>query len=129
MQRPPIEQSVTFVFVADLAATHTFYTQVLGLSLTLDQGSCRIYHVAASAYLGFCERAGASPNGVMLTLVTHAVDAWHSFLTAQNIIIEKPPTFNAQYNIYHLFVRDPDGYLVEIQEFRDPAWPGNAANV
>ena len=37
--------------------------------------------------------------------------------------MEKPPTYNPTYHIYHLFVRDPDGYLVEIQTFLDPAWP------
>jgi hypothetical protein len=26
-------------------------------------------------------------------------------------------------NIYHCFLRDPNGYLIEIQRFLDPAWP------
>ncbi|CAK0856243.1 unnamed protein product [Prorocentrum cordatum] len=37
--------------------------------------------------------------------------------------LEKEPTLNPRYNIYHLFIRDPDGHLVEIQQFRDPMWP------
>jgi catechol 2,3-dioxygenase-like lactoylglutathione lyase family enzyme len=39
------------------------------------------------------------------------------------VAIEKRPTMNTTYNIYHFFMRDPDGYLVEIQRFLDPAWP------
>ena len=35
----------------------------------------------------------------------------------------KEPVMNATYNIYHFFMRDPDGYLVEIQRFLDPNWP------
>lgn len=33
------------------------------------------------------------------------------------------PTETAEYNNYHCFLRDPDGYQLEIQSFRDPAWP------
>ena len=33
------------------------------------------------------------------------------------------PRNDPQYNIYHCFIRDPAGYLIEIQEFKDPAWP------
>ncbi len=41
----------------------------------------------------------------------------------RRVDIEKPPTLNPQYNIYQMFVRDPNGYLIEIQTFLDPAWP------
>jgi hypothetical protein len=34
----------------------------------------------------------------------------------------KPPTYNERYQIYHLFARDPNGYLIEIQRFEDPRW-------
>ncbi len=30
---------------------------------------------------------------------------------------------NPEYRIYHCFLRDPDGYQIEIQRFDDPAWP------
>ena len=30
---------------------------------------------------------------------------------------------NERFDIYNFFARDPDGYLVEIQRFLDPAWP------
>jgi catechol 2,3-dioxygenase-like lactoylglutathione lyase family enzyme len=56
-------------------------------------------------------------------LVTTAVDAWYEFLIEKGVEIEKPPTLNPTYNIYHCFLRDPNGYLLEIQQFLDPAWP------
>jgi catechol 2,3-dioxygenase-like lactoylglutathione lyase family enzyme len=116
---------VTFLYTRDLAASDAFYGGLLGLPLVLDQGTCRIYHVAAGAYVGLCERADApaQPQGVILTLVTQEVDRWHAYLAAQGVVFEKPPGFNAGYNIYHCFLRDPSGYLIEIQTFRDPRWP------
>ena len=39
-------------------------------------------------------------------------------------MIEKPPTHNPEFAIYHFFFRDPSGYLLEIQRFDDPRWGG-----
>ena len=121
MTHPPIDQQVTFLYTRDLEATARFYEELLGLPLALDQGSCRIYHVAGNAFLGFCQREEAPerPQGVILTLVTAEVDRWYESLGEKGVTFEKPPAHNSRYNIYHCFLRDPNGYLVEIQRFLD----------
>jgi catechol 2,3-dioxygenase-like lactoylglutathione lyase family enzyme len=121
---PSIDQQITFLYTHDLSKTARFYENVLGLPLKLDQGTCKIYTVTAGSFLGFCERVGAgqSYTNVILTLVTSQVDEWFEYLSSQGITFEKPPTINPDYNIYHCFLRDPNGYLIEIQEFLDPAW-------
>jgi catechol 2,3-dioxygenase-like lactoylglutathione lyase family enzyme len=125
----PFEQLVLFLYTADLPRTADFYENSLGLPLVLDQGACRIYGVSATGFVGFCQqgtavgRTVANPEGVIITLVSEDVDGWYERLRGRGVAIEKPPTLNETYNIYHLFVRDPNGYLVEIQRFLDPAWP------
>ena len=125
----PFDQQVTFLHTADLDATDRFYNDLLELPLVLDQGACHIYRVSAGAFLGFCSRTNAlteqdaSHNGVVLTLVTDEVDAWYERLRAAGISFERAPALNPRFNIYHCFLRDPNGYLVEIQRFNDPAWP------
>lgn len=118
----PIHQQITFLTVKDLAATANFYEQILHLPLAVDQGSCRIYRVVGEAYVGFCQRPEVKDLGqqVILTLVTPEVDAWYQRLLEQGVSFEKPPAVNPEYNIYHCFLRDPDGYLIEIQRFLDP---------
>jgi catechol 2,3-dioxygenase-like lactoylglutathione lyase family enzyme len=122
---------LTFLSVADIEATHAFYADTLGLPLVFDQGDCRIYRVSRGGYLGFCRRGvtavgrdddAAAGSGVVLTLVTDDVDGEHARLCARGVAFEKAPTANARFAIYHAFMRDPDGYLVEIQRFDDPAW-------
>jgi catechol 2,3-dioxygenase-like lactoylglutathione lyase family enzyme len=129
MARAPLTQQVTFLDTRDLARTADFYERILGLRLARDQGRCRIYHVAAGAYIGFCERGGgpaplagdrAQTEGVVLTLVTDDVDGWFAHLRAAGVPIVKEPADNPTYRIYNAFVRDPNGYLVEIQRFREP---------
>jgi catechol 2,3-dioxygenase-like lactoylglutathione lyase family enzyme len=124
MTHPPIEQQITFLYTRNLTQTAHFYEDVLGLPLVLDQGTCRIYSTSSDSYLGFCQSAEApeQPVGIIVTLVTEEVDQWYLHLRANDVVFEKPPAINPEYNIYHCFLRDPNGYLVEIQRFLDPAW-------
>lgn len=119
MSLSPIDQQITFLHTADLEATARFYEQVLGLRLWLDQGDCRIYEVAAAAYLGFCRRAipAQPPAGVILCLVTADVDGWAAHVQAHGVAFVKSPQYHPTYHIYHCFLRDPNGYLIEIQRF------------
>ncbi|MGC9469662.1 MAG: VOC family protein [Anaerolineae bacterium] len=124
MTRPRIDGQITFCYTRDLAATSSFYEDVIALPLVVDQGACRIYRVAAQAYLGFCERDHAitSPDGIILTLVTEAVDEWYHYLSSLGVEFQKAPAINDEYGIYHCLARDPNGYLIEIQRFLDPGW-------
>ena len=120
-----LDAHITFLATVDLGATARFYEDVLGLALALDQGTCRIYRVRDGAFIGFCERDETpSPDGVIVTLVTDDVDGWHERLTARGVAFEKPPALHPKYQIYHCFLRDPNGYLLEIQRFEDPRWRG-----
>jgi catechol 2,3-dioxygenase-like lactoylglutathione lyase family enzyme len=117
-----VSQQITFLDTRDLRRTADFYERVLGLRLARDQGTCRIYHVSGAAYLGFCERptASAEPQGVVFTLVTDNVDDWCAYLKSQGVELIKEPADNPPYRIYNAFVRDPNGYVIEIQRFWEP---------
>jgi catechol 2,3-dioxygenase-like lactoylglutathione lyase family enzyme len=123
----PVDAQITFLPVADLGRSAAFYGGVLGLPLVVDQGTCHIYRVCDRAYLGVCARPGAVPGpGVIVTLVSPAVAAWHDLLAAAGVQVVAPPSFSEPYRIYHAFYRDPDGHLIEVQEFADPDWAGPA---
>jgi catechol 2,3-dioxygenase-like lactoylglutathione lyase family enzyme len=119
------EQAVTFLYTDDLDASAAFYGETLGLALVLDQGACRIFRIAAGAFLGICRpgKPRPEPGGVIVTLVSDDVDGWYERLTKRGVAFEGPPRRNPAFGIYHCFLRDPSGYLVEIQRFEDPAWP------
>ncbi len=122
--RPSIDESITFLPTADLAATRRFYEEALGLKLRLDQGSCLIFELAPGQHIGFCAKdsAVAPPERIMITLVTQEVEAWYDHLLAQGLSPDGPPRLNPSYKIFHFFVADPSGYLVEVQRFEDPRW-------
>lgn len=113
----PISQQITFFYVQDLVRTAQFYEKILGLHLEIDQGGCRIYRVTDNGWVGFCQRESPKPQGVIFTLVTPEVDGWYVYLLKHGVAIEAPPKVNEAYRIYHFFLHDPDGYLIEIQRF------------
>jgi catechol 2,3-dioxygenase-like lactoylglutathione lyase family enzyme len=121
---PSITDQVTWVYTADLEGTCKFYADVLGLALAVDQGASRIYRAGRTAFIGVClVRPGrwVEPKGVVITLVTREVDAWHARLLAKGIEADAPGV-SQTWGIYHFFARDPNGYVVEFQGFLNPGW-------
>lgn len=114
---------ITFLSVADLDQSSAFYGGALELPLVTDQGSCRIFQVSESGFLGVCvsDRPVGAP-GLIVTLVRDDVEDRCTVLAAQGIEFESLPTHNPRFGITHAFLRDPDGHLVEIQRFDDPGW-------
>jgi catechol 2,3-dioxygenase-like lactoylglutathione lyase family enzyme len=135
---PSFDQMVTFIYARNPAASHEFYERALRLPLVLDQGGCRIYRVAAEAFLGVCRaRPGQTltvgegrDKGAVLTLVVKdaaAVEAWGRRLAQAGVQLDTPPRYSPEYDVDHLFARDPDGYWVEVQAFRSKNWPRKGA--
>lgn len=117
-------QQVIFVYTRDLAGTAGWYADVLGLPQVLDQGACRIFRATPTGFIGVCSRPNrvVEPRGVILTLVSDDVDGWHARLVARGAAVEAPPRLSSEFGVYAFLVRDPNGYVIEIQEFRDPRW-------
>lgn len=125
MSRPPIDAFITFLSVSDLEIAGRFYGDRLRLELVIDQGPCRIYRATATAFLGICtHRNDVQSEGVIVTLVADDIDRWYQELSDHGVDIESAPAHNERFGIYHMFLRDPDGHLVEIQQFLDPGWSG-----
>ncbi len=118
----PFVQQITFLYVRDLNASAAFYGGMLRLPLARDQGGCRIYRTAPNAYIGLCQRDDVAPQqgSLIVTLVTDDVEGWYALAVAAGAQVESPPAHNDYYRITHCFLRDPDGYRVEIQGFDDP---------
>ena len=113
---------VTFLPTSDLAAVDGSYGGLLGLPMVRDQGICRIYRTSPGAYLGFCDRGYAVPTEyrVVLTLLVDDVAAAHAALVERGARPEGPPAHSDRYAVTSFFVRDPNGYLLELQSFDVP---------
>ncbi|SHJ71155.1 Glyoxalase/Bleomycin resistance protein/Dioxygenase superfamily protein [Anaerobranca californiensis DSM 14826] len=110
---------IVFLGTNNLEKTHYFYHEILQLPLYKDQGVCKIYDVPGGGKIGFCQHMDISINGKspIITLLVDDVDKSYKELLEKNVIVEEKPKINPKFNIYHFFVKDPNGYNVEIQKF------------
>ena len=124
-EHPTIDAQVTFLYTHDLDSTTPFYSDTLGLQLAYEQPSARFYYVGPSSFIGIVfARPGryVEPKGVVFTLLTSDVDGWYQYLTNRGATPLGPPKLGQ--SAYTFFIQDPNGYLIEFQQFVDPKWPG-----
>jgi catechol 2,3-dioxygenase-like lactoylglutathione lyase family enzyme len=115
-----INALISWVYTEHLETTADFYARILGLECSRDEGSARIYRTAGGAFIGVCQAfAGreVEPKGGMISILTDVGDAWYQRRLATGLSIDKPPHRLERFGIYSFFVRDPNGYVIEFQQF------------
>jgi hypothetical protein len=94
-----------------------FYTSRMGMEVWLEQEDCTVLR-HGNLVVGFCQRGKADTGGI-ITFVCESekeVDAMHEGLRD---LAQEAPRENTKYRIYHFFLRDPEGRLLEVQSFLD----------
>ena len=115
-----ISMQISWVYTEDLDSTVQFYAEVLGLECIRDEGDARIFATTASAAIGVCSVFAdriVEPKGGMISIVTEDVDDWYRRLDEKGITVAGPPHRLEQFGIYTFFVTDPNGYVIEFQQF------------
>jgi predicted enzyme related to lactoylglutathione lyase len=117
---------ISWVYTQDLDSTAYFYAEVLGLECSRDQGAARIFATGDNAWIGVCQAFAnrvVEPKGGMISIISDDVDAWYQRLVDIGLSIEQPPHRLEQFGIYTFQVNDPNGYLIEFQQFIDDVTP------
>ena len=115
------EGFIAFFGTKDIEKTHKFYNVLLGMPLYKDQEECRIYEVPGGGMIGFCTHIPVvvGEKSPIITFIAKDVDKIYARIVDSGYAIPKFPEENENFNIYHFFVKDPSGYIVEIQRFLD----------
>ena len=117
-----IQQSITWVYTDDVDQTCLFYSDTLGLKLFRDAGVARIYRLSETSNVGVCQDLDwrvVEPRGSMLTLITDDVDKWYAHLKRAGVPCRSAPERIEKFGIYAFLAEDPNGYLIEFQQFLD----------
>ena len=118
----PVTSQIAWVYTLDLDGTCAFYSQVLGLALSRDEGDARIYATGMHSAIGVCRAMGSrivQPAGGMITLATGDVDGWYERLRRAGATLRGAPERHEGFGIYGFVAQDPNGYLIEFQAFLD----------
>ena len=108
---------IHFYGTNDLTMCHDFYVNRLGFTLVKDQGTCHIYQLTDSSFIGFCEHipTNVQPRSPIITFVVKDVyavyDEWSKWMDIER------PSISQKFQIEHFFAEDPNGYTLEVQRF------------
>ena len=119
-QSAPFSRQISWVYTHDLDSTAEFYAAGLGLDCIRDAGSARIFATAAGAAIGVCEAFAdrvVEPKGGMISLVVDDVEACYRTLLEAGVEVDGPPRRLERFGISSFFLRDPNGYVIEFQQF------------
>ncbi|MCD4658358.1 MAG: nitroreductase family protein [Planctomycetes bacterium] len=112
---------IIFLKSANINSTIDFYKNRIGMQLWLNQAHCTILK-HGNLLLGFCEGSTSEIQGCYTFFYQSQaeIDQKHKDFAD---CAESEPKLNTEYNIYHFFARDPEGRLVEFQQFVEPVAP------
>ena len=127
MPRPdaPNTLAITFFYYRDLPAAMRFYEDILGLSLAIDQGWCKIYKICPGAHVGLVDEAKGmnkwqAAKPVQLCIRVPDVDAWYAYANEVELNGLSELFINDQLGIRAFVFNDPEGYQIEIQTATRP---------
>ena len=117
-----IKSCITFLPVTDIKKTVEFYRDIIGLKVDKDEGNCVIFS-CGEGYWGFCSYNDGRklPIGVCMSLNlenNEEVDSEYHRISKLGIEATKPVK-HPNFPVYSFFMKDPDGYTVELQKRQD----------
>ena len=131
---PSISGSIVFLYSSHFEASRQFYEHHLCLPVRSDKGAVVFYSLPGIAsHLGVvkqglsaadippCSAAQAGRDTVMLCLLSDDISGWHAKLLEHGYAFDQEPQRTERFGIFNALLRDPDGYLIELQQFLDDA--------
>jgi len=112
---------IPWLYYRDLPRAMRFYEEVMGFVMVVDQGWSKIYRIRDGAYIGLVdgEKGYHRPSDskpVIICLNVNDADAWYERLVERGVEIEDQPQESERLRIKVFMLRDPEGYVIEIQE-------------
>lgn len=122
--------TVVWFYYKDMPGIQSFYEEVMGFDMIVDQGWTKIYQVGPTGFFGLVDETRGmhsytEQKGVTMSFLTADIDGWFGYLDARNdvelrheAVVDEEP--------YRAFVAyDPEGYYLEWDVFNDV--PANQA--
>lgn len=127
MNRPDAtnQLAITFFYYRDLPAAMQFYEEVLGLSLSIDQGWCKIYELCPGAHVGLVDETRgmnkwAEAKPVQLCIRVPNVSDWYAYAQEKDLDNLSQFFVNDEIGIRAFVFTDPEGYQIELQSATRP---------
>ena len=121
---PGIDFNITFISFVDLPRAVDFYENVMGFSMLIDQGVCKIYQASLTGYVGLVDDEkgfikAATTKSTILCFQVPDADAWHEFIQSKEIEIYREIKDNIEAKLRCFWIKDTEDHIIEIQSALD----------
>jgi hypothetical protein len=117
LELPSYLMSGLIFFKTEMLETiEQFYKNRIGMDEWLRQADCIILK-HDNLLLGFCQRDESDTQGI-ITFYFDSNEEVDGFYDVFENEAEDTPRYNEKYQIYHFFIKDPEGRRVEFQSFK-----------
>ena len=121
MQKYDVKGLIPWLYYKNLKNAEDFYENIMGFQIEADQGWAKILKIRDGSFIGLVdgEKGYHKPNDtkpVIICLNVFNVDAWYEKLVEKGVHIEKEPKESDTLKIKAFMFKDPEGYVIEIQE-------------
>ena len=125
-----VQANVVFLYYRDVPAAQRFYEDIIGLTLTVDQGFAKIYQVSPTSFIGLVDESqglhrASEAKAVTVSFVTEQIDEWYAYLQSKGVKMRGPIGNATRHPTRGFVAYDPEGYYLEFERFLDH--PQNAA--
>jgi len=125
MTPPSVDGLLTFFYYKDMARAGEFYEKIMGFELVQDQKWAKIFKAADNAFMGCVDgnigyHKHDPTKPVMLTVIVDDPDAWYEHFMENGVETLDKPHDDVELNMRIFLLKDPEGYVIEIQKFNDP---------
>jgi catechol 2,3-dioxygenase-like lactoylglutathione lyase family enzyme len=119
------QATVLWLYYDDLTASQSFYENVMGFELIVDQGWAKVFPTSKSGFIGLVDGArgmhkATRDKAVTVSFLTDDVDAWFTHMKSQEVL----EAFDLRHQevLDEGFVRvfvgyDPENYFLEFDQF------------
>ena len=112
---------ITWIYCSNLEISHHFYARTLGVAAAAGRGlsaGLQNHRWAPQSVCVAHSRIGwSSLRGGMISLVTADVNGWYKQLAESGVTTRGAPHVLEEFGVYTFFAEDPDGYVIEFQQF------------
>ena len=112
---------IPWLYYRDLPRAMRFHEDLMGFEMVVDQGWSKIYRIREGAYIGLVDgekgyHKASDIKPVIVCLNVKDADAWYEMLKGKGVEIEEKPQESERLKIKVFMFKDPEGYVIEIQE-------------
>jgi catechol 2,3-dioxygenase-like lactoylglutathione lyase family enzyme len=117
-----VQGNVIWLYYKDLKQAQTFYQNVLGLQLLVDQGFAKVYSSSSTGFIGLVDEAKglhrfSKEKSVNVGFFTRELDEWYDYLLQRGLKMRGPLEEGVKGLVRAFVTYDPAGYYLEFDKF------------